>query len=50
MENQTKKRCIICGCTEHFIFGYVPLPNPVVKVNQETLSSLTFKGTPILTK
>src|SRR3954452_9655703 len=30
--------------------GYVPLPNPVVKVNQETLSSLTFKGTPILTK
>jgi phosphate transport system substrate-binding protein len=30
--------------------GYVPLPDPVVKVNQETLSSLTFKGTPILTK
>jgi len=30
--------------------GYVPLPDPVVKINQETLSSLTFKGTPILTK
>jgi len=23
MENKTKKRCIICGCTEHFIFGCV---------------------------
>ena len=30
--------------------GYVPLPDPVVKINQETLGSLTFKGTPILKK
>ena len=30
--------------------GYVPLPAAVVKTNQDTLSSLNFKGTPILTK
>lgn len=30
--------------------GYVPLPAPVVKIDQQTLSSLTFKGAPILTK
>jgi phosphate transport system permease protein/phosphate transport system substrate-binding protein len=30
--------------------GYVPLPDAVVKINQETLGSLTFKGTPLLTK
>ena len=30
--------------------GYVPLPAAVVKTNQDTLSSLTFKGTPLLTK
>jgi len=28
--------------------GYVPLPNEVVKLNQETLKSLTYKGNPIL--
>jgi phosphate transport system substrate-binding protein len=28
--------------------GYVPLPNDVVKLNQETLKSLTYKGSPIL--
>jgi phosphate transport system substrate-binding protein len=30
--------------------GYVPLPAAVVKVNQETLNSLTFKGNPTSTK
>ena len=29
--------------------GYVPLPAVVVKHNQETLKSLTFKGTPLYT-
>lgn len=28
--------------------GYVPLPDQVVKLDQETLKSLTFKGNPIL--
>jgi ABC-type phosphate transport system substrate-binding protein len=28
--------------------GYVALPDEVVKLNQETLKSLTFKGNPIL--
>lgn len=28
--------------------GYVPLPGQVVKLDQETLKSLTFKGNPIL--
>jgi phosphate transport system permease protein/phosphate transport system substrate-binding protein len=28
--------------------GYVPLPNDIVKLNQETLKSLTYKGSPIL--
>ena len=28
--------------------GYVPLPNEVVKLDQETLKSLTYKGNPIL--
>lgn len=28
--------------------GYVPLPDDVVKLNQETLKSLTYKGSPIL--
>src|SRR5918994_1092622 len=27
--------------------GYVPLPNDVIKLNQETLKSLTYKGSPI---
>jgi ABC-type phosphate transport system substrate-binding protein len=27
--------------------GYVPLPDEVVKLNQETLKSLTYKGSPI---
>ena len=27
--------------------GYVPLPDEVVKLNQETLNSLTYKGNPI---
>jgi phosphate transport system substrate-binding protein len=27
--------------------GYVPLPAEVVKHNQDTLKSLTFKGTPV---
>jgi phosphate transport system substrate-binding protein len=30
--------------------GYVPLPAAVVKLDQETLNSLTFKGNPISTK
>ncbi|MDQ4050602.1 MAG: phosphate ABC transporter permease subunit PstC, partial [Thermoproteota archaeon] len=29
--------------------GYVPLPNDVVMLNQDTLSLLTFKGQPVLT-
>ncbi|MGA9151181.1 MAG: hypothetical protein WBZ36_11435 [Candidatus Nitrosopolaris sp.] len=29
--------------------GYVPLPAVVVKHNQDTLKSLTFKGTPLYT-
>src|SRR5215218_8623218 len=28
--------------------GYVPLPDEVVKLNQETLKSLTYKGSPVL--
>jgi phosphate ABC transporter phosphate-binding protein/phosphate ABC transporter permease protein PstC len=28
--------------------GYVPLPEPVIKLNQETISSLTFRGQPII--
>lgn len=28
--------------------GYVPLPDSVVKLNQETLSSLTFNGQPLM--
>ncbi|MDR4489838.1 MAG: phosphate ABC transporter substrate-binding protein PstS [Candidatus Nitrosocosmicus sp.] len=28
--------------------GYVPLPQSVVDINEQTLKSLTFKGTPIL--
>jgi hypothetical protein len=27
--------------------GYVPLPDAVVKLNQETLNSMTYKGNPI---
>jgi phosphate transport system substrate-binding protein len=27
--------------------GYVPLPSPVVKIDQQTLSSLTFHGNPV---
>jgi phosphate transport system substrate-binding protein len=30
--------------------GYVPLPPAVVKIDQQTLSALTFKGSPISTK
>ncbi len=30
--------------------GYVPLPASVVKIDQQTLSALTFKGNPISTK
>lgn len=30
--------------------GYVPLPSFVVKIDQQTLNSLTFKGNPISTK
>jgi phosphate transport system substrate-binding protein len=30
--------------------GYVPLPASVVKIDQQTLSALTFKGSPISTK
>ncbi|MGN6560199.1 MAG: phosphate ABC transporter substrate-binding protein PstS [Candidatus Nitrosocosmicus sp.] len=30
--------------------GYVPLPSAVVKIDQQTLGSLTFKGAAILTK
>ncbi len=29
--------------------GYVPLPESVIKLNQETISSLTFRGQPIIT-
>jgi hypothetical protein len=29
--------------------GYIPLPAVVVKHNQDTLKSLTFKGTPLYT-
>jgi phosphate transport system permease protein/phosphate transport system substrate-binding protein len=28
--------------------GYVPLPDQVIKLNQETLKSLTYKGSPII--
>ena len=28
--------------------GYVPLPDEVVKLNQETLKSFTYKGSPVL--
>ena len=28
--------------------GYVPLPDQVIKLNQETLKSLTYKGNPII--
>jgi phosphate transport system substrate-binding protein len=28
--------------------GYVPLPDAVVKLNQETIKSLTFKGNPLV--
>jgi hypothetical protein len=27
--------------------GYVPLPEQVVKLDQDTLASLTYKGSPI---
>jgi phosphate transport system substrate-binding protein len=28
--------------------GYVPLPQPVIDVNEATLKSLTFNGNPVL--